>query len=217
MIALLPVELEKARERLQNYESEVPDIVPNNISVETSILPDENIQAIDLPDSCGVLSGSAVKADSLSQRTKTSSYKQEQQPGINSIGNQQGDKLEFPEIYNPEAGMDASVPTPRLTHITQSQYIKQPEPQSLYGADTAGSDYETWAARSPPSCTQTYEYIEARPFNLLDNHTGGNWGATFTDGTFPSGITEEQVSEIFASAEMDPGQVGGVFSFGDLL
>jgi len=185
----------KASERLQNYESEVPDILPINIIVKTSILMDEGTRATHLLGSCDVLSGSVVKPDSLLQRTETRSYHREQQPRINSIDNQHGDKLEFPEIHNPGAGMDASdasVPTLRPTHIaqSQSQCFSRPESQCLYWASITGSNYETWASRSLPSCTQTYEYIDARHFNLLDKHTGGNWGVTFTDRAFPSGITE---------------------------
>lgn len=59
MIALLPMELKNARDRLQNFESEIPDIVPNHFDGEHPDFPDKDTQVIDsvnnyytlLPDS----------------------------------------------------------------------------------------------------------------------------------------------------------------------
>jgi hypothetical protein len=183
MIALAPMELKNACDRLQSFESEVPNILLNDLDGERSDLADKNIQIIDSPNNTyGLLSDLTVKADNL-----------------DPIDRLQSNRSTILDTYNP----NDTVP-----YLAQNQYFSQPQPQSLDGTDTSGSrsNYENWTTTSVPLITQTDGYIEVRPSIFSQSQFGVNWGNTSAtvDNTFPGRITDEQMAELFRSADIDP-------------
>jgi hypothetical protein len=207
MITLLPAGLKNARDRLQHFESEVPDIAPNDFDGEHPVFAEKNNQVIDsLNNTYGLLSDPTVRADDLallSRPAKTDRH--------------QSDRWTTLDTYNPKAGTD---PNDMVPGLAQNQSFSQPQTQSLDGTDASGSNYENWTSTSVPLSRQTYEYIEAQPRNVIQSQPGLNWGntsTTVTDDTFPSGITDDKMAELFGFADIDFNQNEGSFSFIDLL
>lgn len=215
------MELKYARDRLQSFQSEVPDITPNDFDIEHPVFTDKNAQIIDSwNNNYGLLSNPTAQADSLallSRPAKTINCHQGQKPDLDPVDRHQSNRLTILDTYNPRAGTDPNDTDPCLA---QNQYFSQPQPQPLAGTDASGSNCEKCTSASVALGRQMYDYIEARPCNFLQSQLGGNWGntsETTRDNAFPSVITEEQMAELFGSADIGFSQNEGSFSFKDLL
>lgn len=202
MIALVPVKLKNEYNRLQNFESEISDIVPNDFDREHPIFADKNTQIIDsLNITHGLLCDPTVKVDNL-----------------DPMDRHQSNRSTMLDTYNPKAGTNPSDTAPCLS---PNQYFSQRQPHPSDGTDASGSNYTNWTSTPVPLITQTYGYIEARPSRFLQCQLGANWENTSatvaTDNTFPTGITDEQMAELFGSPDIGFSQNEGSFNFEDLL
>jgi hypothetical protein len=197
MIALAPMELKNACDRLQSFESEVPNILLNDLDGERSDFADKNIQIIDSPNNTyGLLSDLTGKADNL-----------------DPIDRHESNGSTILDTYNPN---DTAL------YPAQNQYFSQPQPQPLYGTDASGSrsSYETCTTASVPLITQTDEYIEARSSIFLQSQLEANWeytSATVMDNAILGGITDKQMAELVGFADVGFNQNEGSSSFKNLL